>query len=103
MNIDIESIEEAANALGVDLDDFGKDEDEMHELYDQMLDEVATCDTCGRGGSDLKDEDPTAYRCGFNDWIDSERDTYIYIGSKWYDEDDISEVKDALKDAIDNL
>ncbi len=44
------------------------------ELYGQMLDECCTCETCGRGGSSLKTEDPIAYRCGFADYTDSLRD-----------------------------
>jgi len=45
------------------------------DLYDQMLDECCTCETCGRGGSSLRDDDPIAYCCGFSDWQDSLRDS----------------------------
>ena len=44
------------------------------ELYDNMLDECCTCETCGRGGSDLEENDPIAYRCGFSDFTDSLQD-----------------------------
>ena len=49
---------------------------ELHELYDQMLDdcyEPVKIAGCEYGVSTaLKNVDPIAYRCGFNDWLDSE-------------------------------
>jgi len=49
---------------------------ELHERYDDFLDEVYP--ECKIGGYDyqtsraLKEVDPVAYRCGFNDWLDAE-------------------------------
>ena len=49
---------------------------ELHCMYDDMLDEVYP--DCGIAGLNystsqaLKAIDPVAYRCGFNDWLDSE-------------------------------
>lgn len=44
--------------------------------YDEMLDEIHESVKCGYlewGMSRvLKEMDPTAYRCGFSDWMDSE-------------------------------
>lgn len=45
------------------------------KLYDEMLDEHQEVDVCGFKYSPsyaLKRLDETAYRCGFNDWLDSE-------------------------------
>jgi len=51
-------------------------ESELHEMYDDMLDDVypdLTIAGMNYTTSDaLKNLDPTAYRCGFNDWLDSE-------------------------------
>lgn len=47
-------------------------EAEAYEQYDDMLDECSTCEACGRGGSSLKETDPTAYRCGFADYMDGD-------------------------------
>jgi len=49
---------------------------ELHQMYDDMLDEIYP--ECKIGGMNystsraLKEVDPTAYRVGFVDWLDSE-------------------------------
>ena len=55
-------------------------EDKAHEMYEQMIDECS--DGPFRIGyleflpsEVLKNLDPVAYRCGFNDWCDSENIT----------------------------
>ena len=54
---------------------------EALSLYDDMLDEVyGEIKICGYEYSAsyaLKEIDPTAYRCGFNDWCDAEDDDEI--------------------------
>ena len=49
---------------------------ELHERYDDMLDECYGTATVAGMEFDtaraLKELDPIAYRCGFHDWIDSE-------------------------------
>lgn len=49
---------------------------EAHAAYDEMLDEVyGDAEVCGYTYSSsraLKELDPIAYDCGFNDWCDSE-------------------------------
>jgi hypothetical protein len=51
------------------------DESEAHILYDEMLDELYSPISVGGVEFDpsrvLKELDPIAYRCGFNDWLDS--------------------------------
>ena len=49
---------------------------ELHDMYDNMIDE---CSEPVRIGSltytpsdVLRTVDPVAYRCGFNDWLDSQ-------------------------------
>lgn len=49
---------------------------ELHQRYDEMLDEVYENATIAgmeySTSSALKQVDPVAYRVGFSDWIDSE-------------------------------
>ena len=81
------------------------DDDTLHEAYDAMLEECSTCETCGRGGSDLKESDPTAYRCGFNDWLDGEvkSETYFQVDDEYFTDDQIHELKDAIVEAVEAL
>ena len=73
-------------------------EDETHEVYDQMLDECCTCETCGRGGSDLKESDPIAYRCGFADYFDG--DTARDFARSQEDYKELAELADELEEAM---
>lgn len=49
---------------------------DLHERYDELLDEI--CPTTKIAGREdqtsraLKEMDPVAYRCGFNDWLDAQ-------------------------------
>ena len=49
---------------------------ELHERYDEVLDEVYEPVTVTgmqyQTSRALRELDPIAYRCGFNDWLDSE-------------------------------
>lgn len=49
---------------------------DMEKMYEEMLDEVyPECKIAGMEYSTsraLKEMDPTAYRCGMNDWLDNE-------------------------------
>jgi hypothetical protein len=51
------------------------DESTALDLYDEMLDELYSPINIAGIEFDpsrvLKELDPTAYRCGFNDWLDS--------------------------------
>lgn len=49
--------------------------DEAYAAYDEFLDADGTVDVCGYAfypSRVLLEVDPIAYRCGFNDWADSE-------------------------------
>lgn len=58
-------------ADGVELND-----SDLHDMYDDMLDEVyGTVSIAGyqySASRSLREIDPIAYRCGFNDWLDAE-------------------------------
>lgn len=48
------------------------DESEAYDLYDEMLDECYPNQIMDIPASHiLKECDPIAYDCGFNDWLDS--------------------------------
>jgi hypothetical protein len=51
-------------------------ESDALQRFDEMLDEIHETVKCGKLEWDmsrvLKEMDPTAYRCGFSDWLDSE-------------------------------
>lgn len=58
-------------------------ETEAKEMFDEMLDEYATeWETPSRSASNnMNEQDPTMYRCGFNDYIDSlQKDGYEVEG-----------------------
>ena len=100
-----EILEEVAKLVGYDWSDNCQDEDAQHELYDQMLDECCTCETCGKGGSNLKEDDPIAYRCGFSDWLDSVlRDNqYIEIGGEYLTQNDFETARSEIADLVTSI
>jgi len=58
-------------------------EDAAEEMYEDMLNECCTeWETPGgTAAENMRDQDPTMYRCGFNDYIDSlQKDGYIIEG-----------------------
>lgn len=63
---------------------------ELHELYDQMLDDCQEdINIAGYKylpSHALKNVDPVAYRCGFNDWLDSECQEGVIVeeNNKYY-------------------
>jgi hypothetical protein len=71
------------------LDDYEEiSERELHERYDEFLNEINPEVFINGFGYDpadcLKHIDPIAYRRGFNDWLDSESDTYIEHNGEYY-------------------
>ena len=49
-------------------------DDELHERYDDMLDECQPIEVNNFSLSyaqAMKEQDPTMYRCGFSDWLDA--------------------------------
>jgi len=101
----LDKIEKIADILDVDISDHEIDEDDLREMYDEMLDECCTCSECGRGGSDLKEEDPIAYDCGYADWLDSEvkDDNLILLNDCYLKESNFEELKDCIKNAFNEL
>jgi len=98
----IKTLEEIADLLGVTID--AKTESELMDLYDDSLDEMGevTIESLTYNtAAVLKEVDPTAYRTGFSDWLDAEG--YCEISDGWLDSDDIDELKEKIKDAIDEL
>lgn len=72
----------------------------LEEMYDDFLDEVyPECPIAGLNYSTskaLKEVDPTAYRCGFSDWLDaqcSDGALFEHDGD-YYDEDPNEEDKE---------
>ena len=53
------------------------------EMYDEMLDDcegpVELCGMTYSASHVLREVDPTAYRCGFNDYVDSLTDDDIFV------------------------
>lgn len=75
----------------------------LYELYDDMLDDVAEPWTFGElsypASAVLKEVDPIAYRCGFNDYTDSMRqDGQLYEDESEFIEELLTEW---LADSVD--
>ena len=102
---ELQVLEEIAKLVNYDWSDNCQDEDAQHDLYDQMLDECCTCETCGKGGSNLKDDDPIAYRCGFSDWLDNilSNEDYYEIGGEYLTPDDFETAKSEIADLINSI
>ena len=62
------------------------------EMYEEMLDDcegpVELCGMTYSASHVLREVDPTAYRCGFNDYVDSLTDDDIFVEGLTEDEDD---------------
>jgi hypothetical protein len=61
---------------------------ELHAIYDDFLDEIykkIELLGCTYAPSHvLRRVDPVAYRCGFNDWFDSQSDLYEELSDGTY-------------------
>lgn len=77
---------------------------DVDSRYDDFLDDVYPDLTiAGMSFSTsraLKELDPTAYRCGMNDWIDSEN--FVEINGDYYDADDCERIKDEMLSEIES-
>jgi hypothetical protein len=77
---------------------------DTEELYDQMLDD---CYEPFMGSYDpsrvLKEIDPTAYRCGLNDYVDSiSRDSsFEEIDEELYEAREVQAIRDEIQAEID--
>jgi hypothetical protein len=76
-------------------------EHEAHDRYDEMLDDCCELVRIGSLTYDpshvLKNVDPTAYRCGFSDWLDSED---LTTDEDMADDDEVTE--EDIKEALGN-
>lgn len=86
------------------LEAFDKSEAADTDQYDEMLDEQGEIGVAGMSYATsqvLKAVDPVAYRCGFNDWVDSldneEFPEYIEM------RDELEEAEDELSDLENEL
>lgn len=103
---------DVAKILGIDYSSYGKDHDDLDDLYDEFLDGCYPKESregvCGLSTSPsklIKENDPTRYRCGKNDWLDSQtkEDILFDIGEQYLTADELETFKDDLKDKIDDL
>ena len=73
-------------------------ESELYERYDGFLDDIyGQIDVCGFkycASRALKEIDIVVYDCGFNDWLDSERDIIIEWNGDYFEHDEIAEQLD---------
>ena len=81
---------------------------DLHERYDESLDdsygEVKIAGGSYSTSHALKEVDPTAYDCGFNDWLDSEcRDGNVkeLDDGEYIDESKYNDLLDELQQEID--
>ena len=104
---DIEKLEAIAKVLDFDFADYELTDEDLLNQYDEMIDEcnetpkVGNCEM--RPSKFLEENDPIAYRCGFVDWLDSERDRIFEIGGAYVDEKGLDNIKEAISDLIQDF
>ena len=81
----------------------------MEESYDEMLNGCYSFKSVGgpfghmKPASVLEEMDPTAYRCGLNDYADSMRDTAVELSNgDYYTVDDCNEVKAEIETELES-
>lgn len=70
----IDELKDELEALREDLENFEINQDDYEEQYCEMLDEISTVEIGSLSynpSTVLREVDPTAYRCGLNDYVDS--------------------------------
>jgi len=111
-NFDINNLDTEFNSK--QMNDF-KDEvtaiQDLDERYDHFLDDVyETVNIAGHEyctSKALEEIDPTAYRCGFDDWLDSEcqNNAMVEIDGDHYDYDEVetflNDVEEVDEDDVD--
>jgi hypothetical protein len=85
------------------------DKIDTDELYDQMLDDCFSLESVGgpfahmSASRVLKEVDPVAYRCGKNDWEDSEsREQWEEIEGDYYDKREVEEIREEIESENDD-
>ena len=82
---------------------------DLEQLYDEMLDECYSFGNvggpfmCMQPSRVLKEIDPTAYRCGFNDWMDSYRDAFASFdnGDTYYDRRELEDLIERVAESLE--
>lgn len=75
---------------------------DTERAYDDMLDECYSFKSVGgpfefmSPSQVLRVCDPTAYRCGFSDWLDSQGDRWIEVEGSFYDRRQVSDMRDEI-------
>jgi len=70
------------------------------EAYDDMLDEIYSLESVGgpfaymSASKVLCEVDPTAYRCGFSDYTDSQREVWAEVDGNYYNRRDAEKAKE---------
>ncbi len=70
-------------------------EQAYNEMLDECYEEVVICGYSYSTSKALKSTDPTAYRCGFVDWLDNQISYGTYtdeIEGKHYDQEEVDEL-----------
>jgi len=104
---DDQKLVELSETLGIEIG--GLSYDELDDQYDEMLNEITPeHEILGvhiEPAKFLKENDPIAYRCGKCDWLDSQTTDGILIelNEQYLTPDELDELKENLKDAIDDL
>ena len=81
-----------------------KDDSELGKEYDECLDSEGPVKVCGLTfypSRILEELDPTAYRCGFNDWLDSEE--WDEFEGDYMKRDDIEKVTEEYEEYLEEL
>lgn len=79
---------------------------DMDANYRETLDEIYSFKSVGgpfqfmQPSRVLELEDPTAFRCGFNDWLDSEEVTEIE--NEYFDSKELEDIREQVADALDS-
>ena len=79
---------------------------DMDAAYREALDEIYSFKSvggpfaCMQPSRVLEECDPTAYRCGFSDWLDSEEVTEI--GDEYFDSKELEDIREQVADALDS-
>lgn len=79
---------------------------DMDRRYDDMLDECYSLDSVGGpfacmcASHVLEKCDPVAYRCGFSDYLDAERDIVVEVNGDYYDREACEKIAEEFKDAL---
>lgn len=74
---------------------------DLHGLYDEALNEfneVKIGSLTYAPATVLRKVDPTAYRCGFVDWLDGERERIVEIEGDYFDRAEVESLLDGMEE-----